>query len=65
LLDNFDLANLKQAVQMAGTHAELEASGGVNLANVRLVAETGVHRISIGALTKNARAIDLSMRFKA
>lgn len=64
LLDNFALATLKQAVDVAGTRTELEASGGIDLANVRAVAETGVHRISIGALTKNARAVDLSMRFR-
>jgi nicotinate-nucleotide pyrophosphorylase (carboxylating) len=64
LLDNFALPALKQAVELAGTRAELEASGGIDLANVRAVAQTGVHRISIGALTKNARAVDLSMRFK-
>jgi nicotinate-nucleotide pyrophosphorylase (carboxylating) len=64
LLDNFTPDRLKQAVQLAGARAELEASGGIDLANVRAVAETGVHRISIGALTKNAQAVDLSMRFK-
>jgi nicotinate-nucleotide pyrophosphorylase (carboxylating) len=41
----------------------LEASGGINLANVREIAFTGVDRISIGSLTKNIQAIDLSMRF--
>ena len=64
LLDNFALDMLNQAVQLAGARAELEASGGIDLANVGAVAQTGVHRISIGALTKNARAVDLSMRFK-
>jgi nicotinate-nucleotide pyrophosphorylase (carboxylating) len=64
LLDNFSLDKLKQAVELAGAHAALEASGGMNLANVRAVAETGVHRISIGALTKDVQAVDLSMRFK-
>jgi nicotinate-nucleotide pyrophosphorylase (carboxylating) len=43
--------------------AALEASGGITLDNVRSVAETGVDRISIGSLTKNVRAMDLSMRF--
>ena len=47
-----------------GTHAKLEASGGVSLDTVRAIAETGVDRISIGGLTKDVRAIDLSMRFK-
>ena len=47
-----------------GTHAKLEASGGVSLDTVRAIAETGVDRISIGGFTKDVRAIDLSMRFK-
>lgn len=63
LLDNFDLAGMRAAVEIAGGRAELEASGGVELGNVRAIAETGVHRISIGALTKNVQALDLSMRF--
>jgi nicotinate-nucleotide pyrophosphorylase (carboxylating) len=62
LLDNMDLEQMRAAVQIAGTLAELEASGGVSLETVRAIAETGVHRISIGALTKNVRAIDLSLR---
>lgn len=65
LLDNFDLDGLRKAVQTAGGRAELEASGGITLENVRAVAETGVDRISIGALTKDVKAIDLSMRFLA
>jgi nicotinate-nucleotide pyrophosphorylase (carboxylating) len=64
LLDNFTIEQLAQAVQATGERAELEASGGIGLHNLRAVAQTGVHRISIGALTKNARAVDLSMRFK-
>lgn len=67
LLDNFDLAQLRYAVSLtrqAGiSHAVLEASGGITLENVRAVAETGVDRISIGSLTKDIKAIDLSMRF--
>jgi len=63
LLDNFDLAKMREAVKIAGDRAELEASGGVNLQNVRAIAETGVHRISIGSLTKDVEALDLSMRF--
>jgi nicotinate-nucleotide pyrophosphorylase (carboxylating) len=63
LLDNFDPARMREAVKIAGTRAELEASGGVTLKNVRSIAETGVHRISIGALTKDVEALDLSMRF--
>jgi len=63
LLDNFELAAMREAVKIAGERAELEASGGIGLANVRAVAETGVHRISIGSLTKDVDALDLSMRF--
>ena len=63
LLDNFDLANMREAVKIAGERAELEASGGVTLKTVRPIAETGVHRISIGSLTKDVEALDLSLRF--
>ena len=63
LLDNFDLDAMRAAVQLNAGRAELEASGGVNLDSVRMIAETGVHRISIGALTKDVRAVVLSMRF--
>ncbi len=62
LLDNFDLAGMRAAVALTAGRAELEASGGVNLETVRAIAETGVDRISIGALTKHVRAVDLSMR---
>ncbi|MGQ0441861.1 MAG: carboxylating nicotinate-nucleotide diphosphorylase, partial [Methylophilaceae bacterium] len=64
LLDNFSLDNLRKAVSLNQGQALLEASGNVNLSTVRNIAETGVDRISIGALTKNIRAIDLSMRIK-
>lgn len=63
LLDNFDLGTLRQAVRLTAGRAELEASGGITMENVRAVAETGVDRISIGGLTKHVRAVDLSMRF--
>jgi nicotinate-nucleotide pyrophosphorylase (carboxylating) len=63
LLDNFDMALLKEAVTINANRAVLEASGGIDLANVREIAFTGVDRISIGSLTKNIQAIDLSMRF--
>ncbi|MCM1129062.1 MAG: carboxylating nicotinate-nucleotide diphosphorylase [Alistipes senegalensis] len=72
LLDNFSAEMMKKAVQRvarrstpvekAGEKAVLEASGGINAANVRMVAETGVERISIGELTKHIRATDYSMR---
>ena len=63
LLDNFDLAGMRKAVEITGSRAELEGSGGVTLKTVRAIAETGVHRISVGALTKDVQAMDLSMRF--
>ena len=63
LLDNFDLARMREAVKLNAGRSKLEGSGGVNLDTVRAIAETGVDRISIGALTKNINAIDLSMRF--
>jgi nicotinate-nucleotide pyrophosphorylase (carboxylating) len=64
LLDNMTLEQMRQAVALAGDRAVLEASGNVSLDNVRRIAETGVQRISIGALTKDVRALDLSMRFQ-
>jgi len=63
LLDNFTLKRLREAVSIAAGRAVLEASGGITLKNVRAIAETGVDRISIGALTKDVKAVDLSMRF--
>ena len=63
LLDNFTLTDLRQAVSMTAGRAQLEASGGVNLSTVRAIAETGVDRISVGDLTKDVTAVDLSMRF--
>jgi len=68
LLDNFDIEDLQRAVEV--NHREgrppagLEASGGLTLEEVVRVAETGVDYISVGALTKNVKAIDLSMRFR-
>ncbi len=64
LLDNFSPEQMRQAVDLNAGCALLEASGNITLENVRIVAETGVHRISIGSLTKNIRAIDLSMRLE-
>jgi nicotinate-nucleotide pyrophosphorylase (carboxylating) len=64
LLDNFDIPTLKQAVEISAKRAILEASGGIDLSNVREIAMTGVDRISIGGLSKNIQAIDLSMRFR-
>lgn len=65
LLDNMSLAQLNAAVHLNAGRAILEVSGGVNLATVRAIAATGVDRISIGALTKDVKAIDFSMRFAA
>lgn len=62
LLDNMDLQQMRQAVGLTAGRAALEASGGVRLETVRAIAETGVDRISIGVLTKDVRAIDLSLR---
>ena len=67
LLDNFNLEDLRAAVEINAAYgyvaAELEASGNVTLETVRGIAETGVNYISTGALTKHVRAIDLSMQF--
>jgi nicotinate-nucleotide pyrophosphorylase (carboxylating) len=65
LLDNMDIPTLQEAVKRNAGRAVLEISGGVNLQSVRALAETGVDRISIGALTKDVKAIDFSMRFEA
>ncbi|HEY0336709.1 MAG TPA: carboxylating nicotinate-nucleotide diphosphorylase, partial [Burkholderiales bacterium] len=63
LLDNMSPETMLQAVQITAGRAQLEASGGITLENVRAIAETGVDRISIGSLTKDIKAADLSMRF--
>ena len=67
LLDNFSIDDLRAAVDInretGAPLAELEASGGLTLDQLRQVAETGVDYISVGAISKNIRAIDLSMRF--
>ena len=63
LLDNFSTEALEEAVAVAKGRARLEASGGVELSSLLELARTGVDDISIGALTKNVRAVDLSMRF--
>ncbi len=63
LLDNFSNAKLKQAVAQNAGRARLEASGGISLESIRGKAECGVDDISVGALTKDVTAIDLSMLF--
>ena len=67
LLDNFTLERMREAVALRdrkSPRTTLEASGGIHFETLRPVAETGVDFISIGALTKNIRAVDLSMRFR-
>jgi nicotinate-nucleotide pyrophosphorylase (carboxylating) len=68
LLDEFSLVDLRAAVALNRSHAngplKLEASGSVTLENLRAVGETGVDFISVGALTKHVRAVDLSLRFE-
>jgi len=68
LLDNFSVDELRNAVATNASYgivsAELEASGNISLDTIRAVAETGVNYVSTGAITKNVRAVDLSMLFK-
>jgi len=64
MLDNFDLKTLRQAVALAADRVKLEASGNVTFDTLPALAATGVDYISVGGLTKDVRAIDLSMRFK-
>ena len=66
LLDNMPVASLKEAVRRRNAvnpRILLEASGGVNLGSVRAIAETGVERISVGALTHSAAALDLALDY--
>ncbi|MBL9086195.1 MAG: carboxylating nicotinate-nucleotide diphosphorylase [Planctomycetia bacterium] len=69
MLDNFALDDLRRAVAYVrsrpGPHPRLEATGGITLATVRAIAETGVDRVSVGALTHSAPALDLSVRHRA
>jgi len=62
LLDNFDLERMREAVAVNAGRALLEVSGSVQFDQLRAIAATGVHRISIGKLTKDLRAVDFSMR---
>ncbi len=68
LLDNFDVEDLQRAVEInqreGNPPADLEASGGITLEGIFAIAETGVDYISVGALTKDVKAVDLSMRFR-
>jgi nicotinate-nucleotide pyrophosphorylase (carboxylating) len=67
MLDDFSLADMREAVRRRDAHTghgpELEASGSINADTLRAIAATGVDFVSIGALTKHVRAIDFSMRF--
>src|SRR5215212_2291025 len=65
LLDNMAPDQLRECVERTGGAVQLEASGGITLENVRAVAETGVDRISIGALTHSVKALDISMRVRS
>lgn len=64
LLDNFSIKGLKKAVLLNKKRAVLEASGNITIKNIKKIALTGVNRISIGSLTKNIKAIDLSMKIE-
>ena len=61
LFDNMSIKNLKKGVNIAKKYYETEASGNINLKTVKAVATTGVNRISVGALTHSAPAIDLKL----
>jgi len=67
MLDEFSLPDMRRAVALAratpGRPVELEASGNVSLETIRAIAETGVDYVSVGAITKHVKAIDVSMRF--
>jgi len=62
LLDNMDVPTMREAVKRTAGRVPLEASGGITLETIRAIAETGVERISVGALTHSVEALDISMR---
>ncbi|MDM8563356.1 nicotinate-nucleotide diphosphorylase, partial [Candidatus Marithioploca araucensis] len=64
LLDNFTCSQLREAVALVQGKVKLEASGGITKESIRAIAETGIDFISVGAMTKNVQAIDLSMRMQ-
>jgi nicotinate-nucleotide pyrophosphorylase (carboxylating) len=67
MLDDFSLPGMREAVALnagAARPLKLEASGGITLATIREIAETGVDFVSVGSITKHVRAVDLSMRFE-
>jgi nicotinate-nucleotide pyrophosphorylase (carboxylating) len=61
LLDNMDLATLREAVRIVGGRIPLEASGGINLDTIRGIAETGVDFISVGRITQSSPAVDIGL----
>jgi nicotinate-nucleotide pyrophosphorylase (carboxylating) len=63
LLDNMSIEQMREVVRIVAGRAKLEASGGITFGNIRAIAETGVDFISVGVLTKDLIAVDLSMRF--
>jgi nicotinate-nucleotide pyrophosphorylase (carboxylating) len=63
MLDNMPTAQIRKAVAACPPHIKLEASGGVNLSTIREIAETGVHFISVGAITHSAPAVDFGLDF--
>ena len=64
LIDNFTTDQMREAVAFTAGRALLEASGGINLDQMRAIAETGVDRISLGKLTKDINAVDFSLRIQ-
>ena len=64
MLDNMSIDDMKRAVGLCKGKALIEASGGINLSNVRLVAETGVDLISVGAITHSAKVLDMSLKLR-
>ena len=61
MLDNMPVPTMREAMDIVGERAVVEASGGINMETVRAVAETGVHLISIGGLTHSTQALDISL----
>lgn len=64
MMDNFEIPLLREGVQMIQKRFETEASGGISLQNIRIVALTGVDFISVGALTHSAGSLDLSLKIQ-
>ena len=63
LFDNMSLNSLKTGIKLAKKHYETEASGNINLKNIKKVAATGVNRISIGSITHSAPAVDFKLQY--